>query len=55
MTVLDSVLEITGSMAMMLGYSYNTDDEGELNEVKDAMLELSRTSLRSLPRSTGSC
>ncbi len=39
-TVLDSVLEITGSMAMMLGYSYNTDDEGELNEVKDAMLEL---------------
>ena len=39
-TVLDSVLEITGSMAMMLGYSYNTDDEDELDEVKDAMLEL---------------
>jgi spermidine/putrescine transport system substrate-binding protein len=39
-TVLDSVLEVIGSMAMMLGYSYNTDDEGELDEVKRAMLEL---------------
>ena len=25
---------------VMLGYSYNTDDEGELDEVKEAMLEL---------------
>ena len=33
-TVLDSVPEIIGSMAMMLGYSYNTDDEGELDEVE---------------------
>jgi spermidine/putrescine transport system substrate-binding protein len=39
-TVLDSVLEISGSMAMMLGYSYNTDDEGELDEVRKAMLDL---------------
>jgi spermidine/putrescine transport system substrate-binding protein len=39
-TVLDSVLEIAGSMAMMLGYSYNTEDEDELDEVRDAMLEL---------------
>jgi spermidine/putrescine transport system substrate-binding protein len=39
-TVLDSVLEVTGAAAMMLGFSYNTDDEGELEQVKDAMLEL---------------
>jgi spermidine/putrescine transport system substrate-binding protein len=39
-TVLDSVLEVTGSTAMMLGYDYNTDDEGELDEVRDAMLDL---------------
>jgi spermidine/putrescine transport system substrate-binding protein len=39
-TVLDSVLEVSGATAMMLGYSYNTDDEGELDEIKAAMLEL---------------
>jgi spermidine/putrescine transport system substrate-binding protein len=39
-TVLDSVLEVIGATAMMLGFSYNTDDEDELDQVKDAMLEL---------------
>ena len=39
-TVLDSVLEVIGATAMMLGFSYNTDDEGELEQVKAAMLEL---------------
>jgi spermidine/putrescine transport system substrate-binding protein len=39
-TVLDSVLEVSGATAMMLGYSYNTDDQGELDEIKAAMLEL---------------
>jgi spermidine/putrescine transport system substrate-binding protein len=39
-TVLDSPLEVAGSMAMMLGFSYNTDDEGELEQVKSAMLDL---------------
>jgi spermidine/putrescine transport system substrate-binding protein len=39
-TVLDSVLEVIGATAMMLGFSYNTDDEDELEQVKTAMLEL---------------
>src|SRR5687768_7129958 len=39
-TVLDSVLEISGSVAMMLGYSYNTEDEDELERVKAEMLAL---------------
>jgi spermidine/putrescine transport system substrate-binding protein len=39
-TVLDSVLEVIGSAAMMLGYSYNTDDEDELEQAKAEMLEL---------------
>jgi spermidine/putrescine transport system substrate-binding protein len=39
-TVLDSVLEVSGAAAMMLGYSYNTDDEGELEQIKAEMLEL---------------
>ena len=39
-TVLDSVLEVTGATAMMLGFSYNTEDEGELDQVKAEMLAL---------------
>jgi spermidine/putrescine transport system substrate-binding protein len=39
-TVLDSVLEVIGATAMMLGFSYNTDDEAELEQVKAAMLDL---------------
>jgi spermidine/putrescine transport system substrate-binding protein len=39
-TVLDSVLEVSGATAMMLGYSYNTEDEDELEQVKEEMLAL---------------
>jgi spermidine/putrescine transport system substrate-binding protein len=39
-TVLDSVLEVIGSAAMMLGFSYNTDDEDELEQAKAELLEL---------------
>jgi spermidine/putrescine transport system substrate-binding protein len=39
-TVLDSVLEVIGATAMMLGFSYNTEDEDELDQVKAEMLEL---------------
>jgi spermidine/putrescine transport system substrate-binding protein len=38
--VLDGIPEVVGSMAVMLGYSYNTDDEGELEEVKNELIEL---------------
>ena len=39
-TVLDGIPEVVGSTLVMLGYSYNSDDEGELNEARDALLEL---------------
>jgi spermidine/putrescine transport system substrate-binding protein len=39
-TVLDGIPECVGSTLVMLGYSYNSDDEGELNEARDALLEL---------------
>jgi len=39
-TVLDGIPEVVGSALVMLGYSYNSDDEGELNEARDALLEL---------------
>jgi spermidine/putrescine transport system substrate-binding protein len=39
-TLLDGIPEVTGSTAVMLGYSYNTDDEGELEEVRKELLEL---------------
>jgi spermidine/putrescine transport system substrate-binding protein len=39
-TLLDGIPECTGSIAVMLGYSYNTDDEAELDEVKQELLEL---------------
>ena len=38
--VLDGIPEVVGSTAVMLGYSYNTDDEGELEEVKKELIEL---------------
>lgn len=39
-TLLDGIPEVVGSTAVMLGYSYNTDDEGELEEVKNELIEL---------------
>jgi len=39
-TILDAIPECTGSTAVMLGYSYNTEDEGELEEVRKELLEL---------------
>ena len=38
--VLDGIPEVIGSVAVMLGYSYNTSDEGELEEVKNELVEL---------------
>lgn len=38
--VLDGIPEVIGSVAVMLGYSYNTDDEAELEEVKNELIEL---------------
>jgi spermidine/putrescine transport system substrate-binding protein len=39
-TILDGIPEIIGSIAIMLGYDYNTEDEDELDEVKDQLVEL---------------
>jgi spermidine/putrescine transport system substrate-binding protein len=39
-TVLDGIPECIGSMLVMLGYSYNSEDEGELEEAKQALVEL---------------
>lgn len=39
-TMIDSNPEIIGSTLVMLGYSYNTDDEGELEQAKQEMLKL---------------
>jgi spermidine/putrescine transport system substrate-binding protein len=39
-TMIDSNPEIIGSTLVMLGYSYNSDDEGELEEAKQEMLKL---------------
>jgi spermidine/putrescine transport system substrate-binding protein len=39
-TLVDSSPEVVGSMAVMLGYSYNTDNEKELAEVKEVLLDL---------------
>ncbi len=38
--VLDGIPEVIGSAAVMLGYSYNTDDEAELDQVKNELIEL---------------
>jgi len=39
-TVLDGIPEVVGSTLVMLGYSYNSEDEGELQEARDALVEL---------------
>jgi spermidine/putrescine transport system substrate-binding protein len=39
-TVLDGAPEVIGSTLVMLGHSYNTEDEGELNQAKDELLKL---------------
>ena len=39
-TVLDGIPEVIGSIAVMLGFSYNTEDEGELDQVKKELIEL---------------
>jgi spermidine/putrescine transport system substrate-binding protein len=39
-TLLDGSPEVTGSTAVMLGYSYNTEDEAELDKVRQELLDL---------------
>jgi spermidine/putrescine transport system substrate-binding protein len=39
-TLLDGSAEVLGSTAVMLGYSYNTDSQSELNKVRDFLLDL---------------
>jgi spermidine/putrescine transport system substrate-binding protein len=39
-TVLDGAPEVIGSALVMLGYSYNSDDKGELEQAKKELLEL---------------
>jgi spermidine/putrescine transport system substrate-binding protein len=38
--VLDGIPEVIGSTAVMLGFSYNTEDEGELEQVKKELIAL---------------
>src|SRR3954447_2725979 len=38
--VLDGIPEVIGSTAVMLGYSYNTDDKDELDHVKQELIAL---------------
>ncbi len=39
-TVLDGIPEVVGSTLVMLGYSYNSDDPGELEEAKQELIAL---------------
>ena len=39
-TILDGIPEIIGSIAIMLGYDYNTDDKDELDQVKGELIDL---------------
>jgi spermidine/putrescine transport system substrate-binding protein len=39
-TVLDGIPECVGSMLVMLGYSYNSEDEGEIDEAKQQLIDL---------------
>ena len=39
-TVLDGIPECVGSMLVMLGYSYNSEDEGEIEEAKQVLVDL---------------
>jgi spermidine/putrescine transport system substrate-binding protein len=38
--VLDGIPEVVGSTAVMLGYSYNTDNPDELDQVKNELIDL---------------
>jgi spermidine/putrescine transport system substrate-binding protein len=39
-TVLDGIPECVGSMLCMLGYSYNSEDEGEIDKAKQELIDL---------------
>jgi spermidine/putrescine transport system substrate-binding protein len=39
-TLLDGIPECVGSMLCMLGYSYNSEDEGEIEEAKQQLIDL---------------
>jgi spermidine/putrescine transport system substrate-binding protein len=39
-TLLDGIPECVGSMLVMLGYSYNSEDEGEIEEAKNELIDL---------------
>jgi spermidine/putrescine transport system substrate-binding protein len=39
-TVLDGIPEVVGSMLVMLGYSYNSEDESEIEEAKQELIDL---------------
>jgi spermidine/putrescine transport system substrate-binding protein len=39
-TVLDGIPECVGSMLVMLGYSFNSEDEGEIEEAKQQLVDL---------------
>ena len=39
-TVLDGIPECVGSMLCMLGYSYNSEDEGEIDKAKKELIDL---------------
>ena len=39
-TVLDGIPECIGSMLVMLGYSFNSEDEGEIDEAKQQLIDL---------------
>ena len=39
-TLLDGIPECVGSMLVMLGYSFNSEDEGEIDEAKQQLIEL---------------
>lgn len=39
-TLLDGAPEVVGSTALMLGYSYNTDDKKQLDDVRKVLLDL---------------
>jgi spermidine/putrescine transport system substrate-binding protein len=39
-TVLDGIPECVGSMLVMLGYSFNSEDEGEIEEAKQELIDL---------------
>jgi spermidine/putrescine transport system substrate-binding protein len=39
-TLLDGIPECVGSMLVMLGYSFNSEDEGEIEEAKQELIDL---------------